>query len=337
MAKNLISADDLNGGHSQQSMQAPLAAGSPVYSGQLMNPNGTPATPDEVSSGQWAANVSQSAREAGAADGGVLPALKAAGQTIAGVGLMGGVVLGGELAAPAAGLGLGGALGGGALAGAAGAAASDEVGGHPLTLGSVGKGAGLGALTAGVGYGLGPNGLNATGALSNATGISPTASSAVVQGAAHAGEGAIGSAVNGGNPLEGAVVGGASGAASGAAGTYTGTPGIGTLAGLGTGIIAGDLASKYLSPSTPSSTTLPATATGALPSLPGSAPATSTTQQVQPTSQAPVAGSIGTYSGYNGPTTGLGYAPRQEANMSGTDWATYGQGPEQQFFQPAGT
>jgi hypothetical protein len=77
----------------------------------------------------------------------------------------------------------------------------------------------------------------------------------------------------------------------------------------------------------PIATPAKATTTQGMPTLPAAQP--------QPSYTPPT--NVGTYSGYNGSTTGLGYAPRQEANMSGTDWATYGQGPEQQFFQPAGT
>jgi hypothetical protein len=210
---------------------------------------------------------------------------------------------------------------------------------------------GLGGLTGGLGYEAAP----AISALnSSAVSLGNTADSALVKGAIGAGVGALGGALTpGGSAATGALVGGASGAAAGAIGAATGNSTAGKVAGVGTGIIAGDLANKYgIGASTPStaSSSAPATSSASsLPTLPGStampAPAPNglvagstgpaTTSVASTTVPAATASNFGTYSGYNGADTGLGYAPRQEANMSGTDWAAYGAGPELQFFQPA--
>lgn len=226
---------------------------------------------------------------------------------------MGGGALAGGLGAGAG--TLGGAVGTGIGAGAVGTAAGDVINNKPLTLGSVGKGAALGALSGGLGYAASP----ATSALTSA-GVNPTLANGIVKGAVGAGVGALGSKVSGGSAANGALVGGLGGAAAGALGSATGSPTLGTVG----GTIAGNLANKYLTssptpaaPAKPVTTAPPtATATGGMgmPTLPttlGNTPSTGGTN-------------IGSYSGY-------GYAPRTQLNPN-VNYATYGQGPEAQFF-----
>jgi hypothetical protein len=207
--------------------------------------------------------------------------------------------------------------------------------------GAIGKDALTGGLTAGIAQGVAP----LTGALGDtiynadpgfvSSDTADALAGGLTKGAVGAGIGALTGGSNG------ALVGGIGGATAGAVTGETGMAPLGQVS----GTIAGGLANKYLTspaapaaaPAAPAATT-PAVAPAAantqqvLPTLPG----TSGPQAMASTTQGPT-GNIGAYSGFNdtGSTAGLGYAPRQEANMSGTNWATYGEGPEQQFFQPA--
>jgi hypothetical protein len=233
----------------------------------------------------------------------LIPAL-AIGAATAGIGSGVGGAIGDALGSTAV-----GSIAGGATAGGLGAAVQGQ---NPL------KGTLLGGITGGLSSAASP----VTGALTNA-GLSPALASGLVRGVIGSGVGAIGGALNG-NAGNGALVGGVAGAANGLVGGATGSSGAGNLAGTAGGILAG----KYLTPTpspapvTPKPAPVAAATPSALPTLPG---------QSAPPALAPPGSmgstNIGSYSGY-------GYQPRQEANMSGTDWATYGQGPEQQFFQP---
>lgn len=222
--------------------------------------------------------------------------------------------------------GLAGSIGAGALVGAGSGALEGLIGG-----GNIGKDALLGGLGGGITQGL--NASNITGGAEKA--LSPTlgkiGSDVVVHGLEGAGVGALTGAIGGNGAANGAAVGGIGGAISGGIGDATGSQGLGNVG----GIIGGVVGNKIAPPNQPApkatgpsqiTTTLSGlpTPTNTLPTLPGtSGPGTN----YQPN---PVPGGA-----LN--TAGLGYAPRQEANMSGTDWANYGQGPEKQFFVPAGS
>lgn len=232
----------------------------------------------------------------------LIPAL-AIGMATAGVGAGVGGAIGDTLGATA------GNIAGGATAGGLGAAVQGQ---NPLKA----------TLLGGLGGGLSTLASPVTGALTNA-GLNPALASGLVRGGIGAGVGALGGALTGGNIGNSALSGGIGGAASGIIGNMSGSQQLGNVA----GTIGGALANKYLGSQAPAAkapaVSAPA-APSALPNLP-SAPGMSQT------------GNIGAYSGYapsNG-AQGLGYQPRQQANMSGTDWAHYGQGPEQQFFQPS--
>jgi hypothetical protein len=229
---------------------------------------------------------------------------------------------------------LAGGIGAGALVGAGSGALEGLIGG-----GNIGKDALLGGLGGGITGGLG-GGMDASGVAQN--GVTSQAENALsgtlgrvgadaaVKGLEGAGVGALTGAIGGGGALHGAVTGGIGGALSGG---ISGATGSNALSGVG-GIIGG-IAGNKIAPATqhaptatgPSQITttlngLPA-ASNTLPTLPGTTgPGTNYNPQPSP------GGALN--------TAGLGYAPRQEANMSGTDWANYGQGPEKQFFQPAG-
>lgn len=228
----------------------------------------------------------------------------------------------GAMLAPAigaAGTALGGTAGSianGAIAGGIGGAANAGLTGQ-----NIGKGVLMGA----VGGGLGSGASSYLGnALNNATGIGTAASNAIVKGAVGAGTGALGAALNGTSVAGGAITNGISQAANGYVGSATGIPILGTLAGtVAGGTIGRDLAAKYNTPSAaaPATTSAPATATNtALPTLPGqSAPTGVQTGTPPATTPTP---NIGSYSGYT---------PRQQTNPN-INYATYGQGPEAQFF-----
>jgi hypothetical protein len=221
-----------------------------------------------------------------------------------------------------------------ALAGAGTTIAGNAIEGKPTTWGSVGKTLGGAA----IGAGIGASGIIPTGEayLTDVYGVPQIAANSLVQGAAGAGGGALSGTLFGGGAANGALTGGLGGAASGAItgamqqANNQGTSPLALTAGnIAGGIIGQRAAQPFLQPSkTASSPTLPGQvatpASTALPSLPG--------QSGPPPIAAPGdmgSTNIGSYSGY-------GYQPRQEANMAGTNWATYGQGPEQQFFQPVG-
>lgn len=231
-----------------------------------------------------------------------------------------GAVIGPAVSGFASGLGAGATgagIAGGAATGLAGGAIQSALSG-----GKVGQNLLTGAVLGGVTGGLQGSGLTqqATGALSN-LGVPAPLASGLVKGGIGAGVGAIGGALTGNNIGKSAITGGIGGAANGIVGNLSGNAQLGNIA----GTIGGGLAGKYLGSTAPPPVTIAAPAptapTSALPALPG-------------TSQA---NNIGAYSGYGTPgAAGLGYQPRQETNMAGTDWAHYGQGPEQQFFRPTG-
>jgi hypothetical protein len=255
--------------------------------------------------------ISQYSQEVAARSGGtwgqtVMPLLGdvAVGLTTGGIGAGLGAAL-----APALGT-IGGAAAGAGIAGAGAGAlqaygTGNNIGKSALTGGALG--AVGGALSAGVGS-------QASGALNNATGIGPVASSALTKGAIGAGVGALGGELTGGNVGRDALLGGASGAASGAVGTATGSPALGQIS----GTIAG-LGASTLLPS--KGVSVPTTVPGA-PTAASSLSALPTDPNAGPTN-------IGSYSGY-------GYAPRQQVQNPVSNYATYGQGPEANFFQPAG-
>lgn len=256
--------------------------------------------------------ISQYSQEVAARSGGtwgqtVMPLLGDA----AWAGVTGGI--GAELAPAIAGATGLGAVGSGALSGAAVGAGSgalraygtgQNIGEDALTGGALG--AVGGALSGGIGQ-------QASTAVGNATGLGPVASSAIARGALGAGVGALGGEITGGNVGDDALLGGASGAASGAVGAATGSP---TLGGI-SGTIAGLGASTLLKPSVPTAVT-------------GAPPTTASSLSALPTDPNAGTTNIGSYSGY-------GYAPRQQVQNPVSDYATYGQGPEASFFQPAGT
>lgn len=237
---------------------------------------------------------------------------------------------------------LAGALGGGTLAGIAAGGAFGAGSGAitgALSGGNIGKSALLGGIGGGITGGLSGSGITGTGQtyLTDVYGVPQTVANGLVQGVEGAGIGAIKGAVGGTGAGNGALVGGLSGAASGAingamqGATNQNVSPVASVAGnVAGGIIGSKLAQPYLSspsaPAAPAPAAAPPTSTAAsLPSLPG--------QSAPPAIAAPGSmGStnIGSYSGY-------GYQPRQEANMAGTNWAQYGTGPEQQFFQPVGS
>lgn len=202
---------------------------------------------------------------------------------------------------------------------------------------AIGSGYAFGPIIAGAGQGFANATVNnqnvlkgaAVGALSGAAtqgagalGVNPAISGAAI--------GALRSKFTGGSPANGAIVGGLSGAANGAVGSASGNPYLGQAA----GTVAGTLANKYLTspPSVaPAHVGTPAimgSTPTSLPTLPGQQPK-QVTPPPAPITPSPV--NTGPYSGYS---AGLGYQPRQEASMAGVDWANYGQGPEQNFFQP---
>jgi hypothetical protein len=246
---------------------------------------------------------------------------------------------GGMLAAPAT-AALGTTAGG--IAAGAGAGAVGGLAQGVLTSGQINpQDIGMGALGGGIAAGVQPltNGLgdaiyNADpGMISNAG--ADALSSGLVKGGIGAGLGALSNGSNG------ALVGGLGGATAGSIGSLTDSSGLGKLS----GTIAGGLANKYLTtPASPGPSQVPTAGPSQVPAAQGAVPAAqANTQQVIPTLPAPMAtttqgpsGNIGPYSGYTN-SAGLGYQPRQQVDMSGVDWAHYGQGPEQQFFQPAGS
>ncbi len=232
--------------------------------------------------------------------------------------------------------GLGGALST-ATGGALGPAASDAIvgagagaltsvvnGGNPL-IGALG-GAASGAIR---GSGI----TNTAGeAINGATGL-PTSIGAGLTGAVlGSGVGAVTGALGNNGAGNGALTGAFNGGLSAGVSNATGSTALGNVA----GTIGSDLVGKYLTaPSTPQS---PATPVPAAPSA--AQPATATTQPISTAIQAPAPtpaptttpSNIGSYSGFS--STGLGYQPRQQVNPGITNYNTYGQGPEAQFYQP---
>lgn len=217
--------------------------------------------------------------------------------------------------AGAVGGGLAGGVAGGAAAGTASSVGNSLLNDSPITLGSVGKGTAIGALSGGLSYAAQPLTNAATG-----LGLPSAISAGLIRGGIGAGIGAGVGALTGSGAGRGAEIGGIGGAASGVAGNLSSSPAVGTAA----GTIAGSLANKYLPP--PSGSQAPSTP-GTLPSLPGMTSGSSTGSSVVP------AGNIGAYSGFSqGADPGLGYAPRTQIQNPVQNYATYGQGPEAQFF-----
>lgn len=167
----------------------------------------------------------------------------------------------GSLAAVPGAMGLGGLVGGGitggALAGAAGGLLSGSVGtqmnGQPLTLGTLGKDALMGAVTGGIG-GTGET-KSAIGALEG-VGAPSFLANGLVHGAIGSGVGAIQGALNGQGAAQGAAAGGIDGALSGAAGgAGLNSQLAGGLGGVGTGLLMNQLFSPSSSPTVHAGTT----------------------------------------------------------------------------------
>lgn len=217
------------------------------------------------------------------------------------------------MATAGVGSGVGGAVGDALGSSVAGGVAGGATAGG-LSAAVQGQNPWKSTLLGGLGGGLGAFAQPASGALSSATGLPSSIASGVVRGGIGAGVGALGGAISGTGAGRGAMIGGLGGATSGLVGNLSGNQQIGNVA----GTIGGALADKYLG-SQPQVSGPASTPSASLPALP---PAMSQ------------AGNIGAYSGYNTPqnTAGLGYQPRAENSMAGTDWEHYGQGPEQQFF-----
>jgi hypothetical protein len=207
-----------------------------------------------------------------------------------------------------------GTIGAGALTGAGTGALQSA-----LTGTSLGTDVGLGALGGGLSAAAQP----AIGALGDATGIPAPLAGGIVKGAVGAGVGALGADLTGGNVGNGALVGGIGGATAGVVGGLSGSAALGNAA----GTIGSTLAGKYLTgsgapaPATTTTTPAPTAAAAAAPVMPA-LPATANTS-TGPTN-------IGSYSGY-------GYAPRTYTPPSGINYATYGQGPEANFFTTSGS
>jgi len=238
-------------------------------------------------------------------------------------GLIDKLALGLNVGLATAGLGAGmgltaGGLGGGTSGMVAAGAANGALGGalnSALSGGNVLKKVGIGGVLGGVGGGLNAISSPANNALTNA-GMNPTLAAGLIKGAVGAGTGALGGALSGNGIGNGALVGGLAGAANGALGQASGNPGLGQVG----GTIAGTLANKYLtSPNgaskTPTAPPPGGTPSGVIPPLPG---------------QGAQNNNLGSYSGY-------GYAPRQQAANPVSDYSTYGQGPEAQFYQNTGS
>lgn len=211
-------------------------------------------------------------------------------------------------------------LGSGALASGVGGAL---VGAGTGALNAAGQGGNIGqsALLGGITGGLGgaSSGLinGASEGIGDFTGLSGSITdplaAGLVKGGIGAAVGAGGAALTGNNVSNGAITGGASGAASGAVGNLTGSPIAGGIAGTIAGAGAGTLLNN---------------ATGNQPATGGGTPAqTSTALQALPTDPNAGPTNIGSYSGY-------GYAPRQQIQNPVSNYATYGQGPEANFFSP---
>lgn len=265
------------------------------------------------------------------------------------------IALGSSVAAITAGAGA--MLGAGAAAGAGGGAAAGGTGGglagaglSPLAAGALSGGIGGAAgnlLTNGgksglltsigtgaLGGALGSGASSLSGGLSGATGLNPTLATGLVRGAIGAGTGALGGALSGTGAGHGALIGGVSGATSGLVGGATGVPVLGGVA----GSLAGAAANRISPPTSPA---LPGRVGGAgtgtigtpppaasMPTMPGASQATSTTSMGMPAPGA-APSNIGSYSGY-------GYAPRTQTDPN-INYATYGQGPEAQFYKTTGT
>lgn len=218
----------------------------------------------------------------------------------------------GPVAAQAIGAGAG-TVGAGATTGAISGASQAALTGQ-----NVGKGALIGGALGGIGQGVANTGVGkaATGALGN-IGVPAPLATGIVKGAVGAGLGAATGAATGSGAAKGALTGGASGFTSGVIGNVTNSPVLGQVS----GTIAGNLANKYLAPTTPPKASPP-------PSSVVAPPASAGTAQLPSLPTAP-ATNIGSYSGY-------GYQPRTQANPN-INYATYGQGPEAQFFQNVGS
>lgn len=161
-----------------------------------------------------------------------------------------------------------------------------------------------------------------TGALSNELGS--TAANALVKGGIGAGVGAGESALTGGNIGTGALEGGVSSGVGSLVGGATGSPMAGSIAGTIAGAGAGALLGKGSTPTLP----MPTAISPAAPST--STPATVPNLGTLPATTNGGTTNIGSYSGF-------GFQPREEVQNPVSDYATYGQGPEANFFQPVGT
>jgi hypothetical protein len=231
--------------------------------------------------------------------------------------------------------GLGGALSS-ATGGALGAAASDAIvgaGAGALESGISGGNPLIGALGgAASGYVQGSGVNNAVGQSINAATGLPVSIGAGLSGAGiGAGIGGAIGAISGGSAGNGAITGAVRGGLNAGVSSATGSPAWGSAA----GTIGAGLAGKYLtSPTTPSAPAAPAAPPVAQPAAKATVQPVSTQQAAPAPTPAPAGtgSNIGSYSGFN--STGLGYQPRQQVNPNITNYNTYGQGPEAQFYQP---
>lgn len=222
------------------------------------------------------------------------------------------------LVSTAVGGGTAGAVAGGATTGALSGAVNSALSG-----GNVLKKVGIGGALGGIGGGLNAISSPATNAITGA-GVNPAVASGLVRGAIGAGTGALGGALSGRGAGTGALIGGLSGATSGALGQASGNSGLGQIG----GTIAGTLAGKYLTGSPSVSNRPPALPVAAGMNAPGSPSVMPSSQPTATSTPAPQ--NIGSYSGY-------GYAPRQQVANPVTDYSTYGQGPEANFYKNTGS
>jgi hypothetical protein len=215
-----------------------------------------------------------------------------------------------------------GTVGSNALVGAGvGALGSKLTGGNPL-VGAIGGGAGGAIQASGINNTVGQQ-------INSATGLPVSVGAGLSGGALGAGVGAITGSLSGQGAANGALMGGVGGALRAGVGSATGNQTIGNVA----GTIGSALAGKYLtsSPAAATAAAAPATATVAAAKTPTPAATTAAQTAPAPTPLFQQPTNIGTY---NFNSTGLGYQPMSQVNPGITNYATYGQGPEANFFAP---
>lgn len=323
LINDLINGSDLNtldpslaAGWTPQSEAAFYSAATPYYNPNVLgtNPYGSWGDPSKLAADGTAnanAGYAPNFEQFAGAVPGDSGLEKIGSPLIQGLDQYGLPIIAGVVASEIPGLG---PIAAGAVSGLAGSATSDFVNNAPITLGSLGKGALTGAATAGVANAASGLTNNLSEGIGDYTGLSGATTDAIasglVKGGAGAAIGAGGAALSGQNVGNGAITGGAAGAASGAIGSLSGSPVAGSVA----GTIAGAGAGSLLGPSNPS-----------MPSL-GSSPGSSSLQAL-PANPNGGGTNIGSFSGY-------GYAPRQQVQNPVSNYNTYGQGPEANFFTP---